>query len=148
MFSYFQLYSIEILMIKSLSQWVNALKTKLFQSYFQRNRNILITLEIPEYYPTLLKWPQNGQESTYSQVSYQFGILRTRATRQALRKEAGANKNVQKTDRKINFRILFADSVAGFEDIFGYTCHTEIFWNSKLKYNQPEIHFCHLSAIF
>ena len=68
MFSHFQLYKIEILIITSLSKWVNALKTKLFQFHFQRNKNILITLEIPEYYPTLLKWPQNGQESTYSQL--------------------------------------------------------------------------------
>ena len=29
------------------------------------------------------------------------------------------------------------------ENIFGSTSPTEMLWYSKLKYNQPGVHFCH-----
>ena len=85
-------------MITSISYWANALKTKLIQFHFQRNRNILTTLEIPEL-PYFTK-----MATKWTRIDLQLSIIPiwNPEKKGYKRKDAGANKDVQKTSWKIS----------------------------------------------
>ena len=79
----------------------NFINNKIFS-----NSNTCKTINIGSFWwvsniqVTPQKWLQNGQKLSYREVSDQFRILRTRATRQMKRNVTGSNKKVQKLAQK------------------------------------------------
>ena len=110
MFSHLQLHKIEILIITSLSKLVNAIKTKLFQFHFQRNRNILITLGVSRILPYFTQMATKWKRINLQSIVIPIWNPENKGYKIGFEKRCWNPQKWPKNGTE-NFRILFADSV-------------------------------------